>query len=80
MPLTVQGIGVREGLFVLFFGAVGVTSSKATLLAALIYTLLSLNGLVGGAIYLRDMRRTTEGQRARAERLSLLPGKRPRYR
>ncbi len=59
MPFTVQGIGVREGLFILFFGAVGVTSSKAALLAALIYTLLSLNGLVGGAIYLWDIRRTT---------------------
>lgn len=80
MPLTVQGIGVREGLFVLFFGAAGVTSSKATLLAALIYTLLSLNGLVGGAIYLRDMRRTTESHRDRAERLSLHPEERPRYR
>jgi uncharacterized protein (TIRG00374 family) len=56
LPLTVQGIGVREGLYVLFFGAAGVTNSEATLLAVFIYTLLSLNGLVGGAIYLWDRR------------------------
>jgi hypothetical protein len=39
-----------------FFGAAGVTNSEATLLAVFIYALLSLNGLIGGAIYLWDWR------------------------
>lgn len=56
LPLTVQGIGIREGLYVLFFGTVGVTNSEATLLAVFIYALLSLNGLIGGALYLWDRR------------------------
>lgn len=56
LPLTVQGIGIREGLYVLFFGAAGVSNSEATLLAVFIYALLSLNGLIGGAIYLWDRR------------------------
>ncbi len=56
LPLTMQGIGIREGLYVLFFGSAGITNSEATLLAVLIYALLSLNGLFGGAIYLWDRR------------------------
>ncbi|MBW1635400.1 MAG: flippase-like domain-containing protein [Deltaproteobacteria bacterium] len=52
IPLTFQGIGVREGLFVLFFGYYGVCPSDAILLAVIIYLLLNINGLVGGVLYL----------------------------
>jgi len=52
IPLTFQGIGVREGLFVLFFGYYGVSSSDAVLMAVIIYALLNINGLVGGLLYL----------------------------
>lgn len=54
IPLTIQGIGVREGLFILFFGAVGVTNSDAVLLATLIYLMATFVGIVGGVIYLGD--------------------------
>lgn len=54
LPITVQGIGIREGLFILFFGPLGASDSQAALLAVLIYTLLSLNGLVGAGLYLWD--------------------------
>jgi hypothetical protein len=63
IPLTVQGIGVREGLFIALFGALGVTNSEAALLATLIYMLLSLNGLIGGAIYIWDRRHTVTTDR-----------------
>lgn len=65
LPLTMQGIGIREGLYVLFFGSASVTNAEATLLSVLIYALLSLNGLIGGAIYLWDQRRA----------LTVLPGR-----
>jgi uncharacterized membrane protein YbhN (UPF0104 family) len=54
IPLTIQGIGVREGLFILFFGTVGVTNSDAVLLATLIYLMATVVGVVGGVIYLGD--------------------------
>lgn len=54
IPITIQGIGVREGLFILFFGTVGVVNADAVLLATLIYLMSSLIGLLGGAIYLLD--------------------------
>lgn len=54
IPITIQGIGVREGLFILFFGTVGVTSSEAVLLATLIYLMSTFVGIIGGTIYLFD--------------------------
>jgi uncharacterized protein (TIRG00374 family) len=57
IPITLQGIGVREGLFVLFFGYYGVSSASATLLAILIYSLLNLNGVIGGVLFLVHRRR-----------------------
>jgi|GEM_PF-2615034 len=58
IPLTIQGIGVREGLFILFFGSVGVSNSDAVLLATIIYLLPSLIGVFGGGIYLFDQLQT----------------------
>lgn len=52
IPITLQGIGVREALFVLFFQQYGVSTADATVLAILIYTLLNLNSLIGGVLFL----------------------------
>lgn len=52
IPLTLQGIGVREGLFVLFFDYYDVSSTNATMLAFLVYLLLNLNGVIGGVLFL----------------------------
>jgi glycosyltransferase 2 family protein len=54
IPITIQGIGVREGLFIVFLGTVGITSTDAVLLATLIYMIPSLIGILGGGIYLFD--------------------------
>jgi hypothetical protein len=51
LPVTFQGIGVREGLFIFFFGYYGVSPSDATLLAIIIYLLLNVNGIVGGILF-----------------------------
>jgi len=63
IPITIQGIGVREGLFIVFFGTVGVVNADAILLATLIYLMSSLIGLLGGGIYLLD---NLIGMRSRA--------------
>ena len=52
IPITFQGIGVRESLFILFFDYYGVSSSDAVLLAIVIYFLLNINGVLGGFLYL----------------------------
>jgi uncharacterized protein (TIRG00374 family) len=57
VPVTIQGIGVREGMFVLLFDYYGVAAAEATLLAILIYLLLTLNGLVGGVIFVFNQMR-----------------------
>lgn len=56
IPITVQGIGIREGLFVLFFAYYGVSTPDATLLAVLVYLLLNLNGIVGGFLFIANQR------------------------
>jgi hypothetical protein len=52
IPLTIQGLGVREGLFVLLFGQVGLSTSEASVLAVMVYLFLNINGLLGGILYL----------------------------
>ena len=47
MPLTIGGLGVREGAFVLFLDAHGVSSSEAVLLGLLLYALTLLVSLTG---------------------------------
>lgn len=54
IPITIQGIGVREGLFILFFGTVGVINADAVLLATLIYLMSTIIGIMGGIIYLSE--------------------------
>lgn len=56
VPITLQGIGIREGLFVLFFAYYGVSTPDATLLAILVYLLLNLNGIVGGFLFMASRR------------------------
>jgi glycosyltransferase 2 family protein len=55
IPLTIQGLGVRESLFVLLFGQVGLSNSEASVLAVMVYLFLNINGLVGGILYLAGM-------------------------
>jgi hypothetical protein len=52
VPLTPGSFGVREGLFVLLFGAVGVDAHPAVLLSLLFYATGLVWSLVGGAVFL----------------------------
>ena len=46
-----NGLGVREYLLVLLLGQIGVPSAQALLFSLIAYTLLMLNGLIGGLLY-----------------------------
>ena len=52
IPLTPGSFGVREGLFVVLFQAVGVDAHQAVLLSLLFYAAGLVWSLVGGAIFL----------------------------
>jgi len=52
LPVSINGIGVREGGFVLFFTAIGVSHSSALLLSFLCFVQLAFVGLLGGVTYL----------------------------
>jgi len=51
MLISINGIGVREGGFVLFFTAVGVSTADALLLSLLTFAQLLLIGLLGGVLF-----------------------------
>lgn len=62
VPITIQGIGVREGAFVILFSYFGISSAEATVLALLIYLLLSLNGVLGGIVFVLSSLTINDGQ------------------
>lgn len=51
-PLSINGLGVREGSYVFFFTKVGVSNSMALLLSFLAISRIIILGLIGGVIYL----------------------------
>jgi uncharacterized protein (TIRG00374 family) len=52
MPIAPpNGLGVREYLLVLLLGQLGVTPAQALLFSLFAYTILMLNGIIGGVLY-----------------------------
>jgi len=51
VPVSINAIGVREGVLAFFFAAFGVASATAVAVAWLDYGLVLLQALVGGAVY-----------------------------
>jgi hypothetical protein len=51
LPISVAGVGVREGAFVYFFSQVGMSASEAFTLALLLYAVTMIAVLPGGIIY-----------------------------
>ncbi len=52
LPISLYGIGVREGIFVIFFGHVGLSAEKAVSISLLVFTIGVLSSLVGGVLYM----------------------------
>ncbi|KAF0184555.1 MAG: membrane protein [Nitrospirae bacterium] len=53
LPVSISGLGVREGAFVFFFGAIGIASDKAMALSLLWFLSVVAAGLWGLVEYLR---------------------------
>ncbi|MCK4822914.1 flippase-like domain-containing protein, partial [bacterium] len=51
LPISLNGIGIREGAFVFFFTKVGISSAQALSMSILTYTIVLLASLIGGLIY-----------------------------
>lgn len=51
IPVSISGIGVREGAFVLFFTQQGVARERALALSLLVFAVTVATGIVGGVIY-----------------------------
>ena len=52
LPVTVSGLGVREGVYVTLLGAQGVSPSQAVALSLTIFSLSLLYACVGGAVHM----------------------------
>jgi len=51
LPISISGLGVREGAFVLFFTQQGVSTEDALLLSLLFFALTVILALVGGLVF-----------------------------
>ena len=51
LPISINGIGVREGIFALLLSAYGVDSEAAIALAWISYGFILLQGLLGGLVF-----------------------------
>ncbi len=56
LPVSFNGIGIREGSFVAFFALAGVSSADAFMVSFAVSLLTTLTTAVGGLIYLADHR------------------------
>jgi uncharacterized membrane protein YbhN (UPF0104 family) len=58
IPITLSGIGLREGAFVYFYGLLGVGSEKAMIASLLTFLLLIVTpALIGSLILIIDKKR-----------------------
>jgi uncharacterized protein (TIRG00374 family) len=58
LPISINGIGIRENLFIFFFGLFGLANTEAVAYSWLLYGILLIQGLLGGIVYaLRRERR-----------------------
>lgn len=51
LPISINGIGVREQLFIAFFAAFAVPKTEALAYSLLLYAILLIQGLIGGLVY-----------------------------
>ncbi len=72
LPISVGGIGVREGAFVYFFSQVGMSTAEAFTLSLLLYALNLIVILPGGIIYVAEGLAAKEAQPIKGVRLNKL--------
>lgn len=52
LPISIGGLGVREGGYLLLFSQIGVANDRSVAVSLLFYALLLFTGLTGGLLYL----------------------------
>jgi len=52
VPISISGLGVREGMYVTLFGQLGLTAAQSVSLSLATYSLDLVTGLLGGGVYL----------------------------
>ena len=50
-PVSINGIGLREGAFVFFLGLYGIGRAEAVAFAWIAYGVLLIQGVLGGLVY-----------------------------
>ncbi len=58
LPITIAGLGVREGLFVFLLGQYGVPAASAVALSLVVFSVTLLFGILGGVLELAGVYRT----------------------
>lgn len=54
LPVSINGLGLREGSYVVLLGGAGVAAPSAVSLALLSFVVLSMSSLVGGVVFILD--------------------------
>lgn len=67
LPISFNGLGVREGAFQVLFGTVGVAEAQAVAMSLMYYIVRVVIGLLGGLMYLVGSAKTTDNRRPTAE-------------
>jgi len=67
IPISLSGLGLREGAFVYLFSKVGMTSAQALSISLAGFAIMVLLGLVGGVEYIRvgSVKDTVKSQESR---------------
>jgi len=52
IPVTINGVGIRENAFAYFLGIFGVSTSEALAFAWLTYAFILIQGVLGGVVYM----------------------------
>jgi uncharacterized protein (TIRG00374 family) len=59
IPVSLNGLGVREASYVLFFQSIGVPEGIALSVSLLFFILVTISSLIGGLFWLMERRETT---------------------
>ncbi len=57
LPISVNGLGVREGCYVLFFGGLGVPVEIAVTVSLLFFVMVTISSLAGGLFWMAERER-----------------------
>lgn len=71
VPVSLNGLGLRESAFAFFFGQIGVLSTEAVSLSLLVYACRLLTGFLGGFLFLWSSMEDTYGKWVKGSKDSL---------